>query len=147
MYSWFFQLVDRLPVGRRGTGFHQKKRCFLDASHKIMLHGSVQRCGIIVFFMPAWIIIPGCNIHNILKFFIVQSVVVIHQIGGCRKLGTTCTDRRNLMLHKIHSPVCNKTFPVQGKCMKSIFPLWRRTFDLIKAVIGMAPKRCAPAGI
>ncbi len=68
MHSRFFQLVDRLPVGCRGTGFHQKKRCFLDASHKIMLHGSVQRCGIIVFFMPAWIIIPGSNIHNILKF-------------------------------------------------------------------------------
>ena len=86
MHSRFFQLIDRLPVGCRRTGFHQKERCFFDTPHKVVLQGSIHCCGIVVFFMPAWVIIPGSDIHNILKLFIVKSVVVVHQIGGCRKI-------------------------------------------------------------
>ena len=86
MHSRFFQFVDRLPVGCGRTGFHQKERRFFDASHKVVLHGSIHCYGIIVFFMPAWVIIPGCDIHNILKFLIIQSVVVIHQVGSRRKI-------------------------------------------------------------
>ena len=124
MHSRFFQFVDWLPVSRRRAGLHQKERRFFDASHKIMLHGSIHRYRIIVFFMPAWIIIPGCDIHNILKFLIIQPVVIIHQVGSRRKIRSTCPDRRNLMFHEIYSPVCDKTFPVQSQCMKCVLAFW-----------------------
>ena len=112
-----------------------------------MLHTAVHCCCPFFFFVPARIVIPGNNIQHILKFFIIQSVVVVHKIGSYREVRTTVTDSLNLCFQEINCAVCYKSFPVKVQCLQCHLPPRGRTFDLVKTVIPVAPECSAPAVI
>ena len=144
-HSRFFEFVDRFPVRCRRAGFHKKERRFLDAAHQVVLHCRVNSCDIFLFFVPSRIVVPGYNIKNIFEFFVIQTVKIIHQIGGHRQFRTSFTNRINLIFDKVDRLICDKTLPVKFQCMKFIFTLRGWAFDLIKTVVNVAPECCAPA--
>ena len=85
-HAWLFQLIDRLPVGSGGAGFHKKEGLLLDAAHKVMLHACINGSKIFLFFVPSRVVVPGHNIQNVTEFLIIQSIVIVHQIGCYLKL-------------------------------------------------------------
>ena len=145
MHSRFFKFVDRFPVRCRRTGFHKKKWFLPDTAHQIMLHFRINCSKIFFFFVPAWIIIPRYHVQNILEFFVIQTVIIIHQICCYRQFRTTLADRINLIFNEVDCLVCHKSLPVKFQSMKFIFTFCGRTFNLVKAIVSMTPESSAPA--
>ena len=146
-HSRLFQLIDGLPVCGRWAGLHEKKWLILNAPHQIMLHTCVNGSEKFLFLMPAWIVVPGYHIQNIAELLVIKTVVIIHQIGCYRQFRTTFTDCSNLSFDEINGAICNEPVPVKLQCMKLVLPLWGRGFNLIEAIVNMAPECGAPTGI
>ena len=96
------------------------------------------------FFMPCRVSIPGNHINFFCNFKVIQTSEIMHQICGCRKCASTLSQRGNLLMNEVCCLMSNKTFPVQVQCMKLCLTNFRRTFNLIKTVVSMAPECCAP---
>ena len=95
-----FKFVDRFPVRCRRTGFHKKEWFLPDTAHQIMLRISASTAVRYSSFCASWIIIPRYHVQNILEFFVIQTVIIIHQICCYRQFRTTLADRINLILMK-----------------------------------------------
>ena len=112
-HSRFLQLIDRLPVRCRWAGFHHQERSFSDTSHQIMLHSCICCRQPLFFFMPSRIIIPGYNIYIFPELFIIQSVIIIHQIRRHRDFRSSLPESCYFRLHEIDCLFRHKPLPVQ----------------------------------
>ena len=113
MHSRFFKFVDRFPVRCRRTGFHKKEWFLPDTAHQIMLHFRINCSKIFFFFVPAWIIIPRYHVQNILEFFVIQTVIIIHQIRRHRDFRSSLPESCYFRLHEIDCLFRHKPLPVQ----------------------------------
>ena len=88
--------------------------------------------------MLGWIGIPGYHIDLFCNLKIIQTSKIMHQVFCGWKITSTLSDCCNLSL------VRHKSSPVQIQCMKLCLTDLRQRFNLVKAVISMAPEGGAP---
>ncbi|MMZ62789.1 hypothetical protein D1872_250100 [compost metagenome] len=144
MHPRLFQFRYALPIGHTGRAFHQQERRFFDRSHQIVIHGGIHGNLDVRFFVPGRIIVPGHDIYRILELEVVESVVVVHEIGRRRKFRAVRLHCGDFMLHEIQGLIRHKPPPIQIHAVYRIFPMRGRRLDLRPVGIRVAPERGPP---
>ena len=140
------EAVHRLPVHRRGGGFHHHKGLIsADAPHQIMAEGRVLRHPRVpVVPRPDWIIIPGGAIQQPPQLKIIDAGIRAHQIGGAGNIGRDALEGLDFPGVKIAELLRGEAFPGQFQGVAAVFPPGGGRFHLFKGGIPMGPEGIPP---
>ena len=141
------QLVDIVPVGHAGCAFHKQERlAALDGTEEIVIKANVRMLDARIVAVPEGVCIPGCYVHVLCHFPIVDTSESAHEICG-DGLIRELADSLDLKLHVVDVRVGGKLLPIERETVNTVLSDLGGSLDEIPVCYGVAPESRAPAVI